>query len=294
MQKERRQKKVRRIVGTNINYRKKTYNFESIDAMGHSQRKGDMDKVGEAIQLKENLVCGEQGRLIKQKKKVEQKQLRVHNASVKKRVSVLNNIGNEVLNVFSQGLERIVEQGESELQPSKSKKKKKRRANELLTTKQPKGINKKGPKKSKTFGTPATKVDAIPDALPVTPVIEVNETICGACNHCSMMNLVMMEHNHVMTYLKNDGYFTGKVCKGKCERSINDVAKQRGQEIYYCKIDFKKATLNDTADEENIQCNYIICDACRQEKIDQFDKENQVEGGGVVRSRRVRRPNQRY
>ena len=102
-----------------------------------------------------------------------------------------------------------------------------------------------------------------------------------------------MEHQYVKTYLPNGGYFSGKVYRGACGRPIEDIAKRRGPDIYYCKIDFNMATLEDTTGDKEIRCTYIICNACRQAKVDKYDEDHQKEGGGVVRSQRVCRPKQR-
>jgi hypothetical protein len=265
--------------------------------MNHEQRKGDKEKVLNAVLLKDGLVCGEQGKQIKERKRVEQKQMRVHNANVKKRVTVLNEIGNEVLNVFSQGLEQPMERGKNNETLTETNKKK-RGANDLLkanTNRKKKKKGKRGQEKHKE--KPKKSAPRAMEEAPITESVkkikEVNKEICRACQHCPMMELVMMEHQYVKTYLRNEGYFSGKVCKGACGRQIEDIAKRRGPEIYYCKIDFNQATLEDTVEEGEIRCNFIICNACRQAKVDKFDEEKQREEGGVIRSKRARRPKQR-
>ena len=104
----------------------------------------------------------------------------------------------------------------------------------------------------------------------------------------------MMEYQYVKTYLCDRGYFSGKFCKGACGRQIQDIAKRKGDAIYYCKIDFNRETLKDSEVSEEIQCNYIICSVCRQDKEDEFDKNNKQEGKKVVRTKRIRRTKQRF
>ena len=115
-------------------------------APGHQSRRGDIGKVTNVKQLKEGLVCGELGKQMKEKKKIERKQMRAHNANVKKQVTVLNEIGKKILNGFSEGLEKTEEKGEIK-ESQKKKTNNKRGANDLLKKKTNKETRYKGTEK---------------------------------------------------------------------------------------------------------------------------------------------------
>jgi hypothetical protein len=245
-----------------------------------------LGKVEEARNLQNNLVHGKQGQQNNDKIKWDKRIMRVHNASVTKRVTELNKKGNEVLQEFTAC---FAGQNEHEDANQKKPKKQKKRKGELLkvNTTGTGGKKKKKQTNRKASGTGnQNKENDEPPSVKVT----AESKVCKACDHCTMIELLMMDHRYVKAYLQEGGYFDKKECKGGCGGAIQEIAKQKKSGIYYCKHDFDSETLEGDTNVEEGKCNYVICSGCRQGMMDDYDKKQQKEGGRVVRSKRNRKP----
>jgi hypothetical protein len=258
-----------------------------VEGFGHVNRKGDSVKIKLAEGIMRELVCGDTGRKIKEKDKCEKKILKTHNANIKKRVTALNGVGNEILDGFSLGLGQVSVQKEKK--EPKKRKKNKEGANNIAEGRR---TNKKG-KENQHNQNDQTDVAEQENERPNLPKRSPVPDVSPACMHCSMLELTMMDHQYVKAYLQKGKYFNGKECKGSCGRQVKEISGKKGVEVYYCKFDFDRETMNGQPAHDAERCQYVICGGCKQTITEKFDKKLEETLGHGIRSRRIRKPTTR-